>query len=204
VQANPPRNGWSPKCDNDPNGIPVLTLSAVTGWRYNPKAFKRTSLPTNPAAHYWLSEGDLLITRSNAPDLVGHVSIYSGQPTPCIYPDLIMKLAVDPSKAYAPFVWHWMQTTTVRDYIGRSAKGTSPTMKKISQGIVGATPFPTAMSVSQQRQIVKELDTVQAEIDVVEWLQESTAAELAALTPAILDKAFCGQSAIKTATQRAI
>lgn len=192
-----PRNGWSPKCDNDPNGAAVLTLSAVTGWRYDPKAFKRTSLPTNPRAHYWLNEGDLLITRSNTPDLVGHVSIYSGQPSPCIYPDLIMKIVLDPSKAYTPFVWHWMQTTIVRDYIKRSAKGTSPTMKKIAQGIVADTPFPTTISVSEQHLIVKELDAFQANVDAVKQLQDGTTAQLGALMPAILDSAFPSQSASK-------
>ena len=194
-----PRNGWSPKCDNDPNGAAVLTLSAVTGWRYSPKAIKRTSLPTDPAAHYWLNEGDLLITRSNAPELVGHVSIYSGQPSPCIYPDLIMKIVVDPMRAYTPFVWHWMQTTIVRDHIKRSAKGTSPTMKKISQGIVASTPFPTGISASEQRKIVKELDLLQANIDAVKKLQDETAIELAALMPTIFDRTFPDQSALKAA-----
>ena len=194
-----PRNGWSPKCDNDPNGVAVLTLSAVTGWRYDPKAFKRTSLPTNPTAHYWLNEGDLLITRSNAPELVGHVSIYSGQPSPCIYSDLIMKIVVNPAKAYTPFVWHWMQTTIVRDYIKRSSKGTSPTMKKISQGIVANTPFPASISVPEQRRIVEELDALQSTIDAVKKLQDSTAAELTALMPAILDRVFPSQSALKAA-----
>lgn len=194
-----PRNGWSPKCDNDPNGVAVLTLSAVTGWRYDPKAFKRTSLFTNPDGHYWLNEGDLLMTRSNTPDLVGHVSIYSGQPKPCIYPDLIMKLVVDPSKAYTPFVWHWMQTTVVRDYIKRNAKGTSPTMKKISQGIVANTPFPAGISVSEQRLIVDKLDALQASIDAVKQVQDNTAAELAALMPTILDSVFSGRSRVSAA-----
>jgi type I restriction enzyme S subunit len=46
-----PRNGWSPKCDNLENGAAVLTLTAVTGWHYNPAAFKGTSLPTDERAH---------------------------------------------------------------------------------------------------------------------------------------------------------
>jgi type I restriction enzyme S subunit len=108
-----------------------------------------------------------------------------------------MKIVVNPLKAYTPFVWHWMQTTSVRDYIKRSAKGTSPTMKKISQGIVADTPFPAAISVPEQRRIVKELDALQAKVDAVKKLQDSTAAELTALMPAILDRAFPNQSSIK-------
>jgi type I restriction enzyme S subunit len=110
-----------------------------------------------------------------------------------------MKVVVDPSKAYTPFVWHWMQTTIVRDYIKRSAKGTSPTMKKITQGIVAGTPFPTAISVSEQHRIVTQLDAMQAKIDSVKQLQDGTAAGLAALMPAILDRAFPCRSALKAA-----
>jgi type I restriction enzyme S subunit len=185
-----PRNGWSPRCDQTPDGTPVLTLSAVTGWQYDPRAFKRTSEPTTQSAHYWLDDGDLLITRSNTPELVGHVAIYSGQPTPCIYPDLMMKISVDPAKACAAFVWHWMQTTTVRDYIRRSAKGTSSTMKKISQGVVAGTPFPVDISVSEQMRLVEKLDGFAAQVNALKQLQMDTEAELGALLPATVASIF--------------
>jgi type I restriction enzyme, S subunit len=106
---------------------------------------------------------------------------------------------VDPAKAHAPFVWHWMQTTKVRDYIKQRAKGTSPTMKKISQGIVAETPFPTGIPMSQQRAIADKLDAMQATINSVKQLQDSTAAELDALMPAILDSAFSGTFTLKAA-----
>jgi len=56
-----PRNGWSARCDNAEGGTPVLTLSAVTGFHYDSTAYKRTSLPTVPDAHYWVRKGDLLL-----------------------------------------------------------------------------------------------------------------------------------------------
>ena len=42
----------------------------------------------------------------------------------------------------------------------------------------------------QQHWIVAELDALQAEVAALKRLQAGTAAELAALLPAILDKAF--------------
>jgi type I restriction enzyme S subunit len=45
----------------------------------------------------------------------------------------------------------------------------------------------------EQRRIVAELDTLQAEVDALKRLQAETAAELDALLPAILDKAFKGE-----------
>src|SRR3990172_4629174 len=115
VLLDRPRNGWSTRCDNTENGIPILSLGAVTGFHYRENEFKRTSQPTDKNAHYWLKEGDLLITRSNTLELVGHAAIYNGKPSPCIYPDLMMRLDVDGLKADRRFVHKWMVSTSVRD-----------------------------------------------------------------------------------------
>jgi type I restriction enzyme S subunit len=188
-----PRNGWSARCDNADDGTPILTLSAVTGFHYDPNAYKRTSLPTNRTAHYWLNEGDLLITRSNTPELVGHAAIYDGTPTPCIYPDLMMRIPVDDKVADREFVWLWLQTPVVREFIQNNAKGTSPTMKKISQGTVLNIPFPSGLKLSDQMQMVRELKTVKARIERSKQLQKRSASEVDAILPSIIDMAFRGE-----------
>ncbi len=188
-----PRNGWSAKCDNADDGTPILTLSAVTGYNYSPLHIKRTSLPTEPDAHYWLRPGDLLISRSNTPELVGHASIYDGTPSPCIYPDLIMRLEVNTDIADPHFVWLWLQTPVVREYIMRNAKGTSPTMKKISQGIVSAVPFPDSVALTTQSQWVEKLRSVSDLLNSVRTAQKKTIAEVSALLPSVLDRCFRGE-----------
>jgi restriction endonuclease S subunit len=192
VLCGKPRNGWSPRCNGEA-GIPVLSLSAVTGFNYRPTAFKKTSEPTSPDAHYWLTPGDLLITRSNTPELVGHAAIYDGSPTPCIYPDLMMRLEVNKALVDTRFVHRWLMSRPVRDYIQTTATGTSPTMKKISQGTVMSIPFPTHLDVSEQRRIVANLDNWQTKTASLEKFQSETAAELDALMPSILSKAFRGE-----------
>jgi type I restriction enzyme S subunit len=47
--------------------------------------------------------------------------------------------------------------------------------------------------LDEQRRIVSELDGLQAEVDALKRLQGETAAELDALLPAILDRAFKGE-----------
>jgi type I restriction enzyme S subunit len=47
--------------------------------------------------------------------------------------------------------------------------------------------------MAEQRRIVAELDALQAEVDKLKALQAATAAELDALLPSILDKAFRGE-----------
>ncbi len=51
-------------------------------------------------------------------------------------------------------------------------------------------PFPR---LPEQRRIVAELDALQAEVDGLKRLQAETSAELDALLPAILDRAFKGE-----------
>lgn len=193
VLLRPPRNGWSAQCDNAPEGIPVLSLSAVTGYRYRATEFKRTSLYADPEAHYWLKPGDILITRSNSLELVGHAAIYDGNPAPCIYPDLMMRIEPDDARMDSRFLWYWLQCPIVRDFVRTHARGTSPSMKKISQGTVMGIPCPTGLSLQEQRHIVAKMDCLLAEMDEATVMQARTSMELDALLPAILDRAFKGE-----------
>ena len=63
-------------------------------------------------------------------------------------------------------------------------------MKKISQAIVMLVPFPSSIPLNEQRRIVDELDALQTEVDELKRLQSETAAELDAMLPALLDRAF--------------
>ena len=104
-----------------------------------------------------------------------------------------MRLEVNLETVERRFVWYWLRTPLVREFIVRNAKGTSPTMKKISQAIAMAIPFPSAFPLSEQRQIVTEMDALQAEVDTLKRMQAETATELDALLPSILYHAFKGE-----------
>jgi type I restriction enzyme S subunit len=66
-------------------------------------------------------------------------------------------------------------------------------MKKISQGTVMGIPFPSHMSDEEQRSVLAYLNDLQARVDCAKALQSQTQAELDALLPSILDKAFRGE-----------
>jgi type I restriction enzyme S subunit len=193
VLAVKPSNGWSPRCDNDPSGTPVLTLSAITGFRYDGTQIKTTSLPIRGDARYWLQKDDLLISRSNTLELVGHAAIYDGFPERCIYPDLVMRTQVKEDEADVRFVHYWLMSPLVRDFIRNRARGTSPTMKKIAQRDVMEIPFPKTISLAEQRYLVAYLDELQAQVDELTALQDATQAEMDALLPSMLDRAFRGE-----------
>jgi len=105
----------------------------------------------------------------------------------------MMRIPVDDKVADREFVWLWLQTPVVREFIQNNAKGTSPTMKKISQGTVLNIPFPSGLKLSDQMQMVRELKTVKARIERSKQLQKRSASEVDAILPSIIDMAFRGE-----------
>jgi type I restriction enzyme S subunit len=78
----------------------------------------------------------------------------------------------------------------VRDDILSKATATTVTgiaSKRLKEVVVPLPPL------NDQRRIVAELDALQAEVDALQRLQAQAAAELDALLPAILDRAFRGE-----------
>ena len=158
VLSEQPRNGWSPPAEYQTGtGVPVLTLSSVTGFEYDGTRTKLTSAPSKDGAHYWLQAGELLITRSNTEDLVGHVAVYDGFPANAICCDLIMKMKVDPAKALTRYIYYFLRSPESRKYLSSRAQGASPTMKKIGKQVVQNIPVPVPPLAEQQR-IVGLLD----------------------------------------------
>jgi type I restriction enzyme S subunit len=197
VLLEKPRNGWSPRCDNAEGGAAVLGLGAITGFKYRPLEYKRTSEVTTDGRHYWLEPGDLLMTRSNTEHLVGHAAIYSGEPTPCIYPDLMMRLKVNPQRVDTRFLYYWLRTPNVRARIQDAASGTSGTMKKITQKHVMDLPFPVELTLEEQRAAVRSLDEIVSRVEELRSHQLSATDDLRALMPSLLDRAFRGDLVVQ-------
>lgn len=99
-------------------------------------------------------------------------------------------LKPDREKASPRFLWHMLRSRTVFDKAWSSTTGSAqPT---IPLRAIRELPLPLPM-LDEQRRIVAELDALQAKVDAVTALQTETAAELDAMLPAILDKAFKGE-----------
>lgn len=188
-----PRNGWSPPAKyHSDMGTPVLTLSSVTGYEFDLSKIKYTLAPTKNDAHYWLNNEDLLISRSNTSELVGHVAICSGIDKPVIYPDLIMRMRVNKKFAYTRFIYYQLRSNKLRRLITESAKGANPTMKKISKGIVQGLPI-VLPDLVQQKRIIDKIDAFSTEINHIESIYQKKLTALAELKQSILQKAFAGE-----------
>jgi len=74
-----------------------------------------------------------------------------------------------------------------------NAKGTSPSMKKINQGVVMNIPFPTGISLSKQRSLVDEFQEHVVRLQSLRKMHEHAASDLDVMLPAVLGRAFRGE-----------
>ena len=69
----------------------TLTLTAVTKGDFSIENTKLTVADPAKVENLWLEPDDLLIDRSNTPDLVGTTRLYRGPKEFAIFPDLVIR-----------------------------------------------------------------------------------------------------------------
>ncbi len=152
----PLRNGHSATASADPNGIRTLTLTAVTVGDFSERNTKITSADAHRVKDLWLEPGDILIQRSNAPELVGTSRLYRGDRNYAIFPDLMIRVRLS-DEADPRFVELVLQSQPLRQYFKGRAKGMSGSMPKIDQETISEAPIPH-FHIDDQRRIVAEIE----------------------------------------------
>ena len=188
-----PKNGWSPPAKfQSEMGVSVLTLSAVTGFEFKASSIKHTNADTKEDASYWIQNGDLLITRSNTPKLVGHVAICNNLENKTIYPDLMMKLSPVRSIITTRFLYYQLRSPKLRIIIEESAHGANPTMKKINKQDVQSFSI-SHPAIKAQQDVVQKLDTFSDETKKMEAIYQQKIDDFDELKKSLLQKAFNGE-----------
>jgi type I restriction enzyme S subunit len=105
----------------------------------------------------------------------------------------VMMLRPDQDKVLPKFFLYQLLSPIIQeDHVQPLSKGSASPHLNI--GSLRQFPF-LLPSVNEQARIVENLDALQAKLEAVKTLQTETAAELDAMLPAILDKAFRGELA---------
>lgn len=196
VLAESPRNGLSPQPEVESNGRPMLRINAVSSSpsRFvDLSAYKMVEVGDNVAEPFVLREDDVFIVRYNGDiNRVAKAAIFRGENnTTVVYPDKLMRLRADRRRMLPDFLVYVLGSRGVREQVEELGKTTAGQI-----GVSGADAKEFVIPVpplADQRLIVAYLDGLQAKVDALKKLQAETAAELAALMPSILDKAFKGE-----------
>lgn len=160
VLAAPMRNGHSARASSTGTGIRTLTLTAVTRGQFTDDFTKVTSADPERVADLWLRQGDILVQRSNTPELVGTTELYTGPDEWAIFPDLLIRCRVDTTRVVPAFAAEAMRTERAHRWLRSRAKGLAGSMPKIDQGTIAALRIPVP-ALAQQTATVAQL----AEID---------------------------------------
>jgi type I restriction enzyme S subunit len=196
ILAGSPQNGLSPKQQIETGGRGMLRINAVSSspTRFvDMTALKQVEVADEVAHPFVVQNDDVFIVRYNGDiNRVAKPAIYKGaNEARVVYPDKLMRLRPERTKMTPDFLVYALSSRSVRDQIEEMGKTTAGNI-----GISGANAKSFKIPVpplSEQRQIVADLDALQSQVDALKRLQAETAAELDALLPAILDKAFKGE-----------
>jgi type I restriction enzyme, S subunit len=143
-------SGYSPSTNNDLSGIPVYNLSALTDYGLDDQQLKYFPADSYSGKGSDLIVDDLLISRSNTLEFVGRVGRYKGLPSTVIYPDTMIRIRVD-NHIDAIYLEHFLRSPYMRAVITQLARGTSGSMKKISQADINNFRVPMPSKVQKER-----------------------------------------------------
>jgi type I restriction enzyme S subunit len=127
--------GWSPVAAEGDISLEqwaVLTLSAVRRGVFNGTAIKPVPTTARIPEGIVISNGDLLLTRSNTRERVGDLCIVHDARERTVFSDLIYRLTTDPTIVNPRFLMYQLLSPFGRRQIERDARGSSGTMPKIA------------------------------------------------------------------------
>lgn len=162
------------------NGIDIVHAKEVSeGWIQ--------SLPSNS----FLQENDILVN-STGEGTIGRACILTQNAIGFPFDSHVLVVRVKKDKVLPTLITYYLRSPCGQEAIedSKGAKTTKQTelgTTKLGEIIIPLPPLP------EQRRIVAYLDSLQAKVDALKRLQAETGAELDALMPTVLDKAFKGE-----------
>ncbi len=185
------RNGRSIRASNgNPNGR-VLTLSAVRDVSLDLNKYKQVLMDDNVAEKYSFKAGDVFVSRANTRNLVGLSSVaFSDSKRNMIYPDLLIKLDVNPKIILPQFLAYALRFPNSREQICSKATGTSQSMVKISGASLKKVEIPLPSKEIQKTTVEMLSGYDQICRSLKRNIQNSKTEQL---KKSILEKAFSGE-----------
>jgi type I restriction enzyme, S subunit len=160
LDADGLRNGVSPATDGAVDGD-VLTLSAVTGGKFDPNARKRARFAKAVPEAQQVRDGLLLFSRGNGnPDLVGRVVLSDRDLPGVAFPDTVIAGRLDPGRCDPRAICHLWTAPEIRRQVAAVSRTTNGTFKVNQKGLSQVRlPLPP---LPEQRRIAAILDKADA------------------------------------------
>ncbi len=194
--------GWSPNAENrtvEENEWGVLKISAVKNGIYNELEHKALSEDTVPITKYLVKENDILLTRSNTPDLVGDACIVSDTKLNLMYSDLVYKMTHIERICDPRFIVYYLISYKNRYQIKISARGLNESMVKVSSTSIKNWFICLPNDKDEQSAIADYLDKMTSKIDTKIRLLEEKVNKYIDIKLSLINKTVCRGINKKTA-----
>lgn len=171
--------------------LPYLRVANVQDGYLDLAEIKEVEVLETEAEKWKLQQNDILLTEGGDWDKLGRGTVWREEIPDCIHQNHIFSVRARSETFVPEFISKLISSPIGKGYFQNASKQTT-NLASINQRQLKAFPI-FQPPLPEQRQIVAELDALQAEVDALKRLQAESAAELDALLPAILDRAFKGE-----------
>lgn len=179
--------GSSAKSKRDGH-VPVLRMGNIQAGRLDWEELVYTD-DKDEIDKYLLKHNDVLFNRTNSPALVGKTAIYKSE-MPAIFAGYLIRIRRKENLLDGDFLTYFLNSQIASDY-GKTVMISSVNQANINGAKLKGYPIP-APSLLEQKAIVEELASLQAETKRLTELYEQKVAALDTLRAALLHDAFRG------------
>jgi type I restriction enzyme, S subunit len=121
--------------------IVAVTTACLTPTGFDPGGLRPKRMPRAAAAFGGIQAGEVLVARSNTPNLVGRAALYEGKPAGIVATDLIFRLVPDRDRLYGEYLARYLSGLQLSGFWRRRAAGASSTMSKITRRQLSLLPI---------------------------------------------------------------
>ncbi|MGV9214730.1 restriction endonuclease subunit S [Micromonospora sp. RB23] len=188
--AEPLRNGHSAPASQQ-GKVRTISLTAVTQGEFSERFSKMTDADIVRVRDLWLKSGDILIQRSNTPELVGTAAHYRGPEGWAVFPDLLIRIRLR-AGVETDYVLMMLQSPRARRYFISKAKGLAGSMPKIDQKTIREFSLRLP-EIDKQREVVRRGSSVRGYLGRLKLTSKAVTRKAAQLRTALLAAAFSGR-----------
>lgn len=194
--------GWSPQCDGFPvqhaEEWGVLKVGCVNGGTFRPDENKALPDSLEPIASLGIKSGDLLVSRANTRELVGHAAVVPQDHPNLLLCDKLYRLRFRPRTCDPVFVALFLGSRQARSQIELAATGASSSMVNIGQSTILELPIAVP-PMPEQAKIVESVLTRCRAIDALIQEAGRTISLLTERRTALISAAVTGKIDVRGA-----
>ncbi|MCY4361780.1 MAG: restriction endonuclease subunit S [Gammaproteobacteria bacterium] len=185
--------GTSVRCTYDVSGHPVLRIPNIEPQRVTADDLKYCTLTGNDAAKYQLEVGDLIFIRTNGVlDRLGSCAVYDGNPAKALFASYLIRARVKQEYVTPHFAAAFFGSEVGTSIVSARAISASDGKFNLNTAAIDSLQLPLPPTLSEQREIVAVLDTIDHKIE----LHRRKHAVLEALFKALLHKLMTGEISV--------